>query len=204
MSTKEENIMTFNQFINENCNCYKLPPIVEVEKSSLQIHNDTQVDNFDSFVIRKFKIEDREQVMDLLIKAFSHLMSAEKIPAYTDFYTNYNKSIVVDKNGEIVGLYLLGDRSLSKGIKNERINKIYVNLEEYDKKIGLEGVALVVKKSERGNGLGSKLKDYVRTLGVDYVWGIQYKDLGNLQQWLRRRKLAAENNYLNITVEDLN
>jgi hypothetical protein len=64
-------------------------------------------------------------------------------------------------------------------------------------------VALVVKDMERGSGIGSKLKDYTRTLGVDYVWGIQYKDLGNLQQWLRRRKLAAESDGLNITVEDL-
>ena len=63
-------------------------------------------------------------------------------------------------------------------------------------------MALVVKDSERGGGLGSKLKDYTRTLGVDYVWGIQYKDLGNLEQWLKRRKLAAENDEVNITVED--
>ena len=155
-----------------------------------------------NFVVRKFKAEDKEQVLTLAIKAFSHLMSENEIPDYIDSVTNYEKSIVADKNGEIVGFYLLGDRQLNNGIEDEEAKSIYVDLDVYNKKTGLEGVALVVKDSERGGGLGSKLKDYTRTLGVDYVWGIQYKDLGNLEQWLKRRKLAAENDEVNITVED--
>jgi len=160
--------------------------------------------NEDNFVVRKYKEKDRDQVMVLMTKAFSHLLPEDEIEEYTDDVTDYSKSIVVDRDGEIIGFYLLGNRQLRKGISDEDADKVYADLDEYDKKTGLEGVALVVKETERGIGLGSKLKDYTRTLGADYVWGVQYKDLGNLQQWLRRRKLAAENDEVNITVEDLN
>ena len=74
----------------------------------------------------------------------------------------------------------------------------------YDKLIGVEGVALVIKPTYRGLGLASRLKDYTRTLGADYIWGIQYRTLDNLQYWLRRRKLVAQGLDQNITVEDFN
>jgi hypothetical protein len=139
--------------------------------------------------------------MDLVVKAFSHLMPEEHIPTYIDQSSNFNKSIVVDRNNEIIGVYLLGDRQLPDVLSKN--DKVYVDLDEYSRKNGVEGVALVVKDSEKGTGLGSKLKDYTKNLGVDYIWGMQYKDLGNLDHWLRRRILAAENQYLNFTVEDL-
>lgn len=162
-----------------------------------------KLENQNTFIIRKFKKEDREQVMILIVNAFSHLMPENEILTYIDSVTNYNKSIVVDKDNEIIGFYLLGDRQLRDGVIDENANKIYVNLNEYDKKTGIEGVALMIKETERGSGLGSKLKDYTKKLGVDYVWGIQYKGLGNLQKWLRRRILAAESDETNITVENL-
>jgi predicted double-glycine peptidase len=152
-------------------------------------------------VIRRFKPSDKAQVMDLVVKAFSHLMPEEHIPTYIDQSSNFNKSIVVDRNNEIIGVYLLGDRQLPDVLSKN--DKVYVDLDEYSRKNGVEGVALVVKDSEKGTGLGSKLKDYTKNLGVDYIWGMQYKDLGNLDHWLRRRILAAENQYLNFTVEDL-
>ena len=102
------------------------------------------------------------------------------------------------------GDYLLGDRQLRDGIIDmECEDNVYVDLDKYDLKNGVEGVALVVDNNYRDLGLGSKLKDYTTTLGVDYIWGVQYKKLGNLTQWLRRRKLAAENDAFNITVQDL-
>jgi GNAT superfamily N-acetyltransferase len=137
-----------------------------------------------------------------MIKSFSHLMSDDEIIKYINGVTNFNKSIVVELNGEIVGFYLLGDRQIKNGIKNNKLDKVYIDLNEYNKKIGLEGVALVVKDEYRGLGIGSKLKNYVKNLNIDYVWGLQYKDLNNLDMWLKRRKLAAERDNLYLTIED--
>lgn len=159
-------------------------------------------ESFEDTNLRKFKSEDREQVMNLMIKAFSHLMPESQIPAYTDHYTNYSKSIVAEQDGEIIGFYLLGDRQLRDGVESYLDSDVYVNLDEYDQKNGVEGVVLVVADEYRGTGVGSKLKDYSKTVGADYIWGLQYKDLGNLEQWLRRRVLAAETPGINITLED--
>lgn len=172
-------------------------------------------------IIRKFQSEDRETILKLMIESFSHLMPEEQIPGYTDSVTNYSKSIVAVRDNVVVGAYLFGDNQLSNIVEHleaektkqgeEEVGavsrddiKIYINPEDYIHKKGIEGVALVIAKSERGSGLGSKLKDYTRTLGYDYIWGMQYKELGNLEQWLKRRKLAAETKELNITVEDFN
>lgn len=154
------------------------------------------------YSVRKFSSDDRDRVMELMIQAFSHLMPESQIPAYTDHFTNYNKSIVLEKDGEVVGAYLLGDRQLRDGIEAYMDSDVYVNLDDYDEKDGVEGVALVVDESHRGAGVGSKLKDYVEKLGADYIWGLQYKALGNLEHWMKRRVLAAETPGINITLED--
>jgi GNAT superfamily N-acetyltransferase len=155
------------------------------------------------YTIRKYRDSDKDQVQNLVIKEFSRFMDKSVIPYYLEFATNYNKSIVVEKNDTIVGVYLLGDRQIKKGIRMNKSNKIFIDLDEYDNKVGLEGVALVVDESERGKGLGSKLKDYTKTLGVDYIWGGHYEGLNNLNDWLKRRRIAAENDKGYITIEDL-
>ena len=157
----------------------------------------------DNINIRKIQETDKGDIMELVVDSFKHLMDPKEIPPYIDAITNYDKSIVAEQNGEIIGVYLLGDRKMSKAIKSNKCDEIYVDLDEYDNLIGLEGVALITKESTRGTGVGSLLKDYVKNLGADYIWGLQYKGLNNLEHWLRRRRLAAENEELNVTVEDL-
>src|ERR1035437_4582603 len=112
---------------------------------------------------RKFKKSDKKQVVTMMIDAFSTLMTAEElteIETYLDSITNYDKSIVLDQNGEVVGFYLFGYRKLSYGIFCEGIEKVYVDLNKYDKKIGIEGVALVIKENYRKIGIATHLKDY--------------------------------------------
>jgi hypothetical protein len=60
---------------------------------------------------------------------------------------------------------------------------------------------LAVDKSIRGMGWGNKLKDYPKTLGIDYIWGQQLKTLNNLNDWLKRRELVGETNSVYITAE---
>ena len=145
----------------------------------------------DNINIRRIQETDKVGIMELVVDTFKHLMNIERIPSYINLITNYDKSIVAEQNGEIVGVYLLGDRKMSKAIEINKCDKIYVDLDKYDNLIGLEGVELITKKSIRGTGVGSKLKDYTKNLGTDYIWGLQYKGLNNLEYWLKRRKIAA-------------
>ena len=170
----------------------------------LKILKTKLTNNAGEFIVRLYDEKDKEQIMSTMVKSFSHLMSEDSLIKYTEEVTNFSKSIVVELDGEIVGFYLLGDRQIEKGINDNKCDKIYIDLDEYNKKTGLEGVALVVKDEYRGSGIGSKLKDYVKNLNIDYVWGLQYKSLNNLDMWLKRRKLAAENDELYVTVQELN
>jgi hypothetical protein len=60
---------------------------------------------------------------------------------------------------------------------------------------------LVVDKEIRGQGWGNKLKEYPKTLEVDYIWGQQLKTLNNLEDWLKRRELLGETVGVYITAE---
>jgi predicted double-glycine peptidase len=190
----------------------KDPWLGNVEYNKVELINIWKPRNFDclkilktksnGLTIRMYNENDREQVNNLLKKTFSYLMSEEKLIKYIDAVTNYSKSIVVELNDEIIGTYLFGDRQIESAIKTNKCDKIYIKLEDYKNKIGLEGVALSISDKHRKLGIGSKLKDYVKNLGVDYVWGLQFKNLNNLDMWLKRRKLAAENNDLYVTIQD--
>lgn len=106
--------------------------------------------------------------------------------------TNWDISaILLNDEDKIMGLYLLGDSQLDSLIENEK----YVELK------GVEGVLLAVSEEIRGQGWGNKLKDFPKTLEVDYIWGQQLKTLNNLEDWLKRRELIAETQSVYITAE---
>lgn len=90
--------------------------------------------------IRPYVKNDREQVNNLLIESFSHLMNTESLIKYIDAVVNYNMSIVVELNSRIIGAYLLGDRQVERGIVANKCDRIYISLNEYKNKIGLEAL----------------------------------------------------------------
>lgn len=123
---------------------------------------------------------------------FKHVTDGDYFFAIIAQETNWEKSIMlVDENGSIKGLYLFGDLQLSSLVK----------LPEYDDLKGIEGILLAVDKSIQGQGWGNKLKDYPKTMGVDYIWGQQLKTLNNLQDWLKRRVWIASTKNVHITLE---
>ena len=106
--------------------------------------------------------------------------------------TNWDISaIILDDEDRIMGVYLLGDSQLDSLTVNEK----YTNLK------GVEGVLLAVSEEVRGQGWGNKLKDYPKTLEIDYIWGQQLKSLNNLEDWLKRRELIAETQSVFITAQ---
>ncbi len=139
----------------------------------------------------------KEQQLDVIKWAYEHfkeLIDEDYFVEYAYEVTNWEKSIMLMDDDKIMGLYLFGDHQLSLLVKNT----------EYDNLIGIEGVLLAIDSSIRGLGWGNKLKDYPKTLGVDYIWGQQLKTLNNLNDWLKRRIYIDETNHVYITLEKFN
>lgn len=119
---------------------------------------------------------------------FNKLMNGNEFKWYLKEVTNWNKSILLlNEDNEIKGVYLFGD--------NQLLHEKFKDLK------GIEGVLLAIDADIRNQGWGDKLKDYPKTLGVDYVWGQQLKTLNNLNDWLKRRELVGENEEVYITAE---
>lgn len=142
------------------------------------------------------------EVMPALEKAI-----VDVFPRYADWVVGYAKSamdpqlsVVVLDGHEVVGFYLIGRRDVIDGTAGMELME---DLTPYAQKRGVEGVALGVVGSARGRGIGNRLKDYPKHLGVEYVWGLQMRKLGNLKDWLKRRRLVAQSAECFATLEDL-
>jgi len=136
--------------------------------------------------------EMRMEAITWAFEYFKYVTSKEYFFAILQQETNWNISaILLNDEDKIMGLYLLGDSQLDSLTVNEK----YVDLK------GVEGVLLAVSEEIRGQGWGNKLKDFPKTLEVDYIWGQQLKTLNNLEDWLKRRELIAETQSVYITAE---
>jgi hypothetical protein len=108
-----------------------------------------------------------------------------------------DSSIVIEKNGQLVGFYFLRRNQIPEKFNPE----VFKKLKELN---GVEGVALGVFNEFKNEGIGKHLINYPKTMGFDYIWGYQYESLGNISYWLKRRKLygfdSEDNSYLTYQV----
>jgi GNAT superfamily N-acetyltransferase len=117
---------------------------------------------------------------------------------YVKAVTDWGISHKLTVEGEIVGVYLLSERTVT--VFSKYSNE---NLSQYGNKHGVEGIALIVKPRFRGSGLGKKLIELPKALGYDYVFGQHLKTLNNLDHWLKRRRLVAFTDAVWVTLADL-
>lgn len=125
--------------------------------------------------------------------------------------TDWSMSLKASVDGKIVGFYLLGTRPLAETMQDEKaVETRGENLKRYDSMKGIEGVALGVIPEFRGSGIASQLKNKVRSMGMDFIYGMQYKSLGNLDNWTKgsaiNRRLVAQSfskEAVYITLEDI-
>lgn len=128
------------------------------------------------------------EIMKWSFPYFTHVIDEGFFQIVVEGQTDLKKSaMIVDKDDNILGVYLIGNNQLR-------------NLDFHDLK-GVEGVLLAIDESIRGRGWGNRLKDYPKTLGVDYIWGQQAKGLNNIKDWLKRRELINESGGVYITAE---
>ena len=136
--------------------------------------------------------EMRLEAMQWSFQYFKHVIYKKYFFTIIEEETNWDISaIILDDEDKIKGLYLLGNNQLYSFWSNEK----------YDGLKGIEGVLLVVDKEIRGQGWGNILKEYPKTLEVDYIWGQQLKTLNNIGDWLKRREIVGETTAAYITAE---
>lgn len=158
-------------------------------------------DNRDT-VIRSLEPRDRALVREGVHMAFGHY--GDWVQDYVESSTDWKASFKIEKDGKLAGFYLLANRGINAWLATEEQKvTLHEDLSKYQNLRGVEGLALFVFPAYRSAGLASMLKDMLRRLPYDYVWGQAYKDLGNLQEWQKRRRLVAETDDLYITLEDL-
>jgi len=120
---------------------------------------------------------------------------------YIQAVADMDLSVAAMEGDQALGFYFLGRRTVAKGIADEEMEPVE-DLSGYEQKQGVEGVALGLVSAARGQGIGSKLRDYPRSLDVDYIWGLQLESLNNLEHWLKRRRLVAKKPGLIATLQD--
>jgi len=134
--------------------------------------------------IEEFEIEDVIKMASLI---FSNVRSYEENVEHIS-HSDFKKSIKVTNDGELIGCYLVKD----------------IELPDEDGR-GIEGFALALIPKYRGLGLGRCLKDwlekYSKDNGYDYIFGLHFKELDNLDHWLKRRDLYEETGELYKTIK---
>lgn len=122
---------------------------------------------------------------------FSHLMDEKEFNNYILSVSNWEQSFMLDYEDNIKGIYIIGNNQVTDFTADPQFENL----------VGVEGVLLAIDESIRGMGWGNKLKDIPKTLGADYIWGQQFKELNNLNDWLKRRELVSVTEHVYVTVE---
>ena len=160
--------------------------------------------NENNIQISYINAKEKEICLKIFEQAFPQYNRNDYIKYFEDT-VNWEKSLKAVSEGQMVGIYLLGERPLEDAIKEENaVPK--EDLSDYKNKKGLEGVALAVLPEYQKTGIGKKLKNAVENLPYDYLYGLQYKKLGNLEHWIKSRRVVAESDgpeAVYITLKDL-
>ncbi len=132
-----------------------------------------------------------DEVIKTAALIFSNVMEYKDNVEYLSKAADFNKSVKLINNGEIIGCYLIKDRELK----------------DLPGKKGIEGVALAIKPAYRGIGLGEALKDwleeYAKNKNYDFIFGAHLKGLHNIDDWLKRRELYKETDSMYFTIKYL-
>ena len=148
-------------------------------------------------IIRGYEQSDFDGVFGMLAEVYSKLsMSPKTIWSVikAECRHNFGLSVVAEVNGEVAGFYFLAQNDLPP----KKDTGITADM------VGVQGVALGVSNKYKSLGIGKKLIEYPKTLGVDYVWGLQLKQLENINDWLKRRKIYSESSGMYTTYQIFN
>lgn len=172
--------------------------------------------------IERFKSKEEViQALELAIPIFGKQMDPKTLISYLVGTVDWKLSVKAVVDGKLVGFYFLTPSSIldsigfyctkDKDISMDYIPKVgkhencevFIDLNQYVDKKGVEGVGLGVDPNYKGMGIGRMLIEYPQTLDFDYIWGMQYASLGNIRDWLKRRELVAITPGIYFTLQNL-
>ena len=156
------------------------------------------LENIEIGIITPDKVE---EVVDVLYSVFGFLeKDRESLKERVSPRLLNGLSICLSVHNKVEGVYLLNEKSANdfiQEIKEGKIKdfpaeetKIYLDKEIIGR--GLQGIALAINPELKGSGLGQSLKDWVKNLNYDYVWGVADKKLENIDNWKNSREILAE------------
>ena len=153
-----------------------------------------------SFSVEPVEDPDIDYILEMCVKLFSEAVNFDYSELFFYCYADFSISKKAVLDGKIIGCYLL---------KGEAVHSLEINwlenLDLYQTRRGLQGVALGILKEYRGLTYGRQLRDSALTLSqYDYIWGGQAKQLNNLDNWLGYgRRLVGESECSFVTLMDL-
>lgn len=149
-------------------------------------------------VIRPYTKDDFDAVYNMLEDVYSKLsgMKASSIWGVINAECGgqFGLSVVAEVNGQVAGFYFLSQRDLPPREGHD----ITADM------VGIQGVALGIASKYKDLGIGKKLIVYPESIGADYVWGFQLKQLDNINDWLKRRKIYSETGHMYVTYQIFN
>ena len=159
-------------------------------------------ENFDDVIIKKISNKDIPNVIKVCQIIFEEQMTAEELSEYLMESVKWNISVMSLYKNEIIGCYLLSEKSILEC--DEEDVEWYEDINIYKNKRGIEGVALCILPEYRDLGIGKKLRNVPLTMNYDYVWGLQFKSLNNIDNWTKfGRRIVGENEELYVTLIDI-
>jgi len=160
----------------------------------------TEIIERQTFSIETIEEKDIDYIIEMSVKLFSEAAKFEYSGLFFYCMTDFTISKKAVLDGKIIGCYLLNDESFH----SYEMNRLE-NLDRYNNRRGLQGVALGIMKEYRGFSYGRQLRDSALSLNeYDYIWGFQGKSLDNLGRWLAYgRRLVGETEDAYITLMDL-
>lgn len=168
----------------------------EVVKENERFNLDEAEEN--DVIIRPYTDDDYDAVFNMLTDVYSKLNGMSALTIWSVIRAecggSFGLSVVAEVNGQVAGFYFLTQRDLAPkegtGITDDMI--------------GVQGVALGVSSKYKNLGIGKMLIQYPQSLGADYVWGFQLKQLDNINDWLKRRKIYSETGNMYTTYQIFN
>jgi len=161
--------------------------------------------NNDDYNILPIKNDDIQFLLDL---KYCYFKDCYKDKKSHDNYLLANSDISISKklvkNDEIIGAYFLNKNNIvdmfiddfgkNNTYDDEWIdNNIIYNPKPLYELNGVEGVSLFIDEKYKNLGLGKMLIDSVMMDNdVDYMFGLAYKSLGNIKDWMKRSYLLVD------------
>lgn len=106
-------------------------------------------------------------------------------------------SLVAEEAGKCVGAYLLRRCKIRDVERYPDIEwEPGVDVSDFDRKKGIEGMALFVDPDRQGDGIGRHMINHMEAMalskGFDYICGRHFDFLDSLSMWEERRDVVAK------------